>query len=427
MKDKEYIKVTTNTDADLKGISLQKHRALKRLLESIEKDEQGIFVAIEYMDDVLEMDMNSESTGIVMEQDKNYESKKFTLNSEEVLKSLRIFFDNYRRVEESEQIKFIFYTNTSFTKEHNTTVLKELGIILPKVPMLKLISDKNYDEVLPLFKKIFGKFYIDFNRSKTDDIAFYEEVIYKRTDTQWISFLNSIEWNFGSVSVEEIWGQLLDAMKRLSKKMGFDEKFCDGILKSFLEQLDQNTRKTDFFDKVLSTAEVKVVLQEYILEHRIKERIDPIFSRWDDLENFDLNRGLKEKINSVCSEYDQSIIFEMLDDYIDGTIEFNNVVYPAQAKSYKYRIFKIASRIIKDKLTEKDTPKFDEYEINQLITEIINEAYEHILDKNKTYEMPFLDKDMVRKTVVILIEDCFICFEEEAKSDGIKEETNVQS
>ena len=33
-------------------------------------------------------------------------------------------------------------------------------------------------------------------------------------------------------------------------------------------------------------------------------------------------------------------------------------------------------------------------------------------DKSKTYKMPFQDRDMIRKTIILLFEECFLAFDE---------------
>lgn len=88
-KDKNDI--DTSADSGIKGFMLQKLRAAERLLQAILDGKKGVFCTIEHLDDVVEMDMNEEKVDIKTEQNKNYE-EPFSINSEEIKNSLRIFF-----------------------------------------------------------------------------------------------------------------------------------------------------------------------------------------------------------------------------------------------------------------------------------------------------------------------------------------------
>ena len=106
MKEEVIIKnnIDTSADSNIKGMGLQKLRATERLLEAIILEKQGIYCTIEYVDDVIEMDFSKENTCIQTEQNKNYKSA-FSINSDEVKNSLRIFLDTWRRVEYDENMK----------------------------------------------------------------------------------------------------------------------------------------------------------------------------------------------------------------------------------------------------------------------------------------------------------------------------------
>ena len=89
---------------------MQKIRAAERLLRALLENKRAVFCTIEHVDDVLEVDVEQETTNYTAEQNKSY-STDFSMNSHEVKNSLRIFFDNwYGTVEASESIRFVFYT-----------------------------------------------------------------------------------------------------------------------------------------------------------------------------------------------------------------------------------------------------------------------------------------------------------------------------
>ena len=115
-----------DADSSIKGIGLQKIRAAERLLRALLENKRAVFCTIEHVDDVLEVDVEQETTNYTAEQNKSY-STDFSMNSHEVKNSLRIFFDNwYGTVEASESIRFVFYTNTNIKKENKVGVLKDI-------------------------------------------------------------------------------------------------------------------------------------------------------------------------------------------------------------------------------------------------------------------------------------------------------------
>ena len=122
--------INTDADSSIKGIGLQKIRAAERLLGALLENKRAVFCTIEHIDDVLEVDVEHETTNYTAEQNKSY-STDFSMNSHEVKNSLRIFFDTwYGTVEVSESIKFVFYTNTNIKKEKNNHVCLIISFVL---------------------------------------------------------------------------------------------------------------------------------------------------------------------------------------------------------------------------------------------------------------------------------------------------------
>ena len=131
--------INTDADASIRGIGLQKLRAVERLMTALLEEKKAVFCMVEHIDDVLEVNLEDDITDYVTEQDKSY-STNFSMNDHEVKNSLRIFFDNwFGTVEGSESIKFVFYTNAMVKKEKKVGVLKDIKEQLPEEPLLKLL------------------------------------------------------------------------------------------------------------------------------------------------------------------------------------------------------------------------------------------------------------------------------------------------
>ncbi|NFT07685.1 hypothetical protein FDF26_11530 [Clostridium botulinum] len=80
-------------------------------------------------------------------------------------------------------------------------------------------------------------------------------------------------------------------------------------------------------------------------------------------------------------------------------------------KAYNYRIYNVCKREIKHILKKKEKYEFDEEEINDIIYKLTEVAERCILDKGKTYKIPYSDEDMVRKTILILFQECFLALD----------------
>ena len=52
------------------------------------------------------------------------------------------------------------------------------------------------------------------------------------------------------------------------------------------------------------------------------------------------------------------------------------------------------------------------------IEELTHGAYEFIQDKAKTYDVAFEDQDMIRKTIIILFQECYLALDEGGNVNG---------
>ena len=80
--------INTDADSSIKGIGLQKIRAAERLLRALLENKRAVFCTIEHVDDVLEVDVEQETT--------NYRAKQIIVNRflDEQSRSEK-FFENF--------------------------------------------------------------------------------------------------------------------------------------------------------------------------------------------------------------------------------------------------------------------------------------------------------------------------------------------
>lgn len=411
---------TINTEADSlkKGLYLQKLRAMYRLLVALEKGLCAVMCTIEYVDDTFELDNTGGRAISTAEQNKSY-SKKFSLNSEEVLKSLRIFFDNWREhVRYSKEIKFVFYTNTSIAKENSTKKIRELSLDLPNEPILSLLQKGEYLNCLSVFKVLFKDYYIQQHLSnltkeekENNHIQNYKFTINSLTDVDWIKFLKLIEWEFEKPDENQLSDLCKNKIVQLCSKLNINKRNADTIFREIIAMLEEKSFSEDFLEKVVHVAEIELMFKKYVDIVEEKQLLDPMHQKWDNIDITDM-RDLNSKILDVCKEYDDDIE-DLMEEYIDGKYEQSQYYNKEAIKAYNYRIYKICKKMIKKKIREQYFDNCSTVEIDTLIKFLTDECYEMVEDKVKTYEtIPFKDKDMVRKSILILIEQCYLAFDE---------------
>ncbi len=405
-----------NTDADIKGIGLQKIRAVERLLTGLLENKTAIMCAIEYIDDVLQIDLSTAKPEYITEQNKSYASS-FSLNSKEVKNSLRIFFDNwYGTVEGSESIKFVFYTNTSIMKENKVGVLKTIALDLPDEPILQLLIDKKFTSALPFIKAVFADYYIEQYKKHVKDVSAYEKILKSMKDEQWISFLQLIEWNFGKADEVDVRKKVIADVERLCDIYNVDKKHINSIVAELLDMVESRTFENDFLKKVVHIGEVKSLFLEKAIAAKVKDSLDPMYTKWDEIQCDDI-RNLKEKVTSVCPAFDQDDLDYFYEEYTDGAYEQKKHNDIRAVKAYNYRILSACRREIKKTIKDKKGI-FTQSQINDLINDLTDKSEILINDKARTYEIAFRDRDMIWKTILILFEECYLAFDERSVENG---------
>lgn len=399
-----------NTDAisALKGLELQKLRAAERLLRALMDEKKAVLCTIEHIDDVLEVDVEGERTDYTTEQNKSY-SSDFSINSHEIKNSLRIFFDNWHRVvETSESIQFVFYTNASIAKEKKMGLLKNVKEKLPEQPLIQLLAEKKYEVAFPFVLPILREYYIEQHKKHTRDICIYEQLWDSMTDKKWEQFFNLIEWNFDKNTEKGVRKDITELVKKLCDKFNVDIKYVDSIVAQILDMVESRTFEQDFLNHMVHVGEIKSLFLELAQESQIREKLDPFHLKWDSIKCDDV-RDINDKFLDVCPLFDQELLEELEEEYIDGSFEQHQHQDLRQVKAYNYRIYRVCKKSIKQIIKENGN-KLSQNQIETFIESLTDEAERLILDKAKTYEVAFKDRDMVRKTILVLFQECYLAF-----------------
>lgn len=408
--------INTDADANIKGIGLQKLRATERLLKAVMQGKKAVYCTIEHVDDVLQGDWQDEIVKYTAEQNKSY-STGFSMNSHEIQNSLRIFFDNWiGTVETSESIQFVFYTNVNIKKEKKVGIFKDTKITFPKEPLLQLLIEKRYDEAFPFVLPIFKAYYIEQHSKHVkvpEDIERFQEILDAMTEERWKKFFELVEWNFGEADEIEVRKNIDNLVEELCVIFDVNKKYAELISAKILDMIESRKFEKDFLQSIVHVAEVENLFLKFAQEARLEEKLDPMHEKWDEIECGDV-RNISEKILSVCDEFEKDCLDELEDEYIDGVYEQKHHQNHRQVKAYNYRVYKTCKKII-GKFLKKHNGKLTQAEIEQLMEELKVEAEKVIQDKAKTYNIPFEDEDMIRKTIILLFEECYLAFDEGRK------------
>ena len=260
--------INTDADASIRGIGLQKLRAVERLMTALLEEKKAVFCMVEHIDDVLEVNLEDDITDYVTEQDKSY-STNFSMNDHEVKNSLRIFFDNwFGTVEGSESIKFVFYTNAMVKKEKKVGVLKDIKEQLPEEPLLKLLEEKRYKEAFPFVLPVFKHYYIEQHKKHTKTIETYEKILDTMDDIKWQRFFNLIEWNFGKPDESQVRINISALVQKLCIKYDVNEKYVDIIVARILDMVESRKFEEDFLHRIVHVGEIKSIFLEFAQEAR---------------------------------------------------------------------------------------------------------------------------------------------------------------
>ncbi len=229
-----------------KGFTLQKQRAISLFFDEIKLNPNAhINVAIEFRGDVY---LQNGENGYVEEQ-KNYEeTSTFSFNSKQILNTLAYFIDIWLTEGKSKSLKFGFYSTNKIGKEYETERTKQLGIALPKKPILELVSLKNYTDETGLID-ILKKYLID-----EYQIQYKKDITSELDNDSLLAFLSSINWFFEQdnekVYDKEIIKKIQNSAFATSLKTSHDADFVYASLMFALERKqDENDPLLKFLRK----------------------------------------------------------------------------------------------------------------------------------------------------------------------------------
>jgi len=286
---------------------------------------------------------------------------------------------------------------------------------MPKEPLIRLLIDKKYNEALEFVVPVFKEYYIAQHKNHSNDITYLQELVDDKSEQDWEKFFDLIEWRFEEDDELQIRARLTALVAKLCEKFGVEVKQSKSILNEITGMLDSQSMEKDFLNKVVHVSQIELLVRQFVREAKIEEKLDPLHRKWDEMINNDI-RNFEEKILNVCPTYSRQRLDELGDDFVEGKFEQDNSPEIKEIKAYNYRVYRACKRHISNILKQKQT--FSEQEIEMIFSELIDIADNYILDKSKTYKMPFKDRDMIYKSVLILFQECFLALDTVGELDG---------
>lgn len=132
---------------------------------------------------------------------------------------------------------------------------------------------------------------------------------------------------------------------------------------------------------------------------------------WDNLEQKDI-RNFSDKLTAVCPEINNLRIIKYSRDIASGEAELSRFS-EREVRAMKYRIFEVCQDELIEFCENNDTSNLIDISIvNELIEKYTEKACLIIEEKSKDYAYPLKNKDLLKKIVLALINDCYLSFDE---------------
>ena len=393
-----------------KGFRLQKLRAIRLMLSTLECDENAIFyTAIEDVEDISHTTLSGDDDAKYYEEDKNYDKgHNFTIFSPEVKNTLVSFFDIFvASWKSSDEVRLGFYTTASVGKERKKFLVDDVEVEAPELAVLDILSSglDVDDEIIGMVKSVVLEEYKEQYKSKSSkgNLSTLDEI----SLSEFRRFLEKITWHFGSEDEVELKKEVVCLIENSSLhnvRLVNKEEVVFSIL---MEKLDERQNNKSLARCVIFGADVKLVFKQAESEESDLV-MDPT---WVELKKIEAlitdKRNLKEKINSVCPDYTERKIKHLArlacrskTEQLSGNKSF---------LSLKYRAYEACSEYF----FGNDDSVTNEKEVDKVLDELKKISNKHIDELKKDYTYTVSNSQVVSGIVMDLFDSCFVSFDEE--------------
>lgn len=397
-----------------KGFRLQKMRAIKLMLDTIENQDKAIFyTAIENVEDVSHYQLTGDRTGLYYEEDKNYaEDATFSIFTHAVKNTLVSFFDIFvDSWRSSEEVRLGFYTTATITKEKKSFTIDSKKVKPPEKPILEILSSSSTvpDNVLKMVKVTLLEEYRHQykNKSHSGHLNELENISLNNL----AKFLHNIKWFFGHEDEVALKQTVLTAIKD-SKLHNVRVANKENIIFSLLmEELEARQNGSSLARKVINDSDVKLIFKQAESEE-CDAVMDPTWTQLLEVEKeIKDRRNLNDKLVAVCPDYNDKKLRHLARIVCRSKAEQNSS--NKTFLSLKYRVYETCNGHILNSTLDQ----YSEKEIDELIDQLVQLSADQIAELKKDYTYSISNSNTIRGIIMDLIDSCFLSFDE-AKNEN---------
>lgn len=393
----------------IEALRLQKLRAIEYLLININTNqEKNVAVAIELYEDVYQKNEDGE----IFEQNKNYNpNSKFTLNSEEILKSFCSFIDIWTYNEFSSDIKFCFLSTNSIGKEGLSSRTKKLGVTLPEESLLEELAsldDTRIKKIAQLVKDLVFDYYeVNYPDEKSTI-----EFLRKLTLDEWTKFLKQISWLFGFPEINEVENSVIKLIKDCTYYSSVDNENQEETIKAkLLELIEKKSIQKDRLFKLVQKADVQLSFQNAIYNIIKPLKLDDVHTLWDTIEKPTDFRNLNDKILQVCPDFSHDKLKQLNRQAAIAKVFESNHKSSSQYLALKYRVFNFCETELFSKTENKSKTIFSQDEIETIIREITVNCIKEFEDLKKDFTYGIERNSVITELFIEFIDSCYLAFD----------------
>jgi len=407
---------TINRDACslVEAIQLQKLRAISHILDITTNEKfVHVFTTIECLDDVYVKKVDTRTTEIKLEQDKNYNPESsFSFNSAEVLKFMVNNCDIWIKSNFStDELSLNFYATNGIGKERICKQTTAAEVTLPDGSIIELLAQKQfyYKNLLDSVKKLtiysYRKEYEKHPEKRGGNI----DIIERWKDDDWVTLLKLITWHWQQSDTSQLENEIIQKIKKSpyysQNLLGHESNILDK-LKSILEK---KLSLKDRLERFLSNAEVQVVFLTQTPEYLIDKKLDPVWEMWQHLPPPIDKRNFKEKIINVCQNFPDHKIRILSRKIAIGKYEENTYCQEKEFLALKYRVLVKCQNILDEKSYNED---LTEEQLASQISELVKMVSYGVNELIKDFRYSLFNNDAIEHIILNLFDTCFLAFDE---------------
>ncbi len=132
---------------------------------------------------------------------------------------------------------------------------------------------------------------------------------------------------------------------------------------------------------------------------------------WKNLDDTDDIRNFEDKIKAVNNTIWEKRINKYFMDIASGKAELESYD-ERDVSAMKYRIFEVCQNELLEFCDSRKDASLTKIDIDSLISKYTDQAVEIIGERSKDYKYPVRNRDILRKIVLALIDECYLSFDE---------------